>query len=110
MANFIIHDEKKYGVGDMISFTYTLKEGEKERKQVFKGILVQVKGSTLATKMITVRKVTKSGVGVERIIPLSSPFMTSMKLVKKGSAKRAKINFIRDLSDQQLTQSLYRKK
>ncbi len=110
MANFIVHEEKKYGVGDMISFTYSLKEGDKERKQVFKGILIQVKGSTPATKMITVRKVTRSGIGVERIIPLASPFMTSMKLVKKGSVRRAKINFIRKLSDQQLTQSLYQKK
>ena len=110
MANFIVYAEKKYGVGDMISFTYTLREGDKERKQVFRGILVQVKGSTPATKMITVRKVTRSGIGVERIIPLASPFMTGMKLVKKGSVRRAKINFIRELSNQQLTQSLYRKK
>jgi len=110
MANSIVHEEKKFGVGDMISFTYSLKEGDKVRKQVFRGILVQVKGSTPQTKMITVRKVTRSGVGVERIIPLASPYISGMKLVKKGNARRAKINFIRDLSDQQLTQSLYRKK
>ena len=110
MANFIKYQDKIYGVGDMISFSYALKEGEKERKQLFKGILVQVKGSTPATKMITVRKVTRSGIGVERIIPLSSPYISNMKLVKKGNVRRAKINFIRDLSDQQLTQSLYRKK
>jgi len=110
MANFIKYQDKTYGIGDMISFSYTLKEGEKERKQLFKGILIQVKGSTSATKMMTVRKVTRSGIGVEKIIPLSSPYISNMKLVKKGRVHRAKISFIRDLSDQQLTQSLYRKK
>jgi large subunit ribosomal protein L19 len=110
MSNFIIHNQKKYQVGDTISFTYTLKEGDKERKQLFRGILMKVKGSSPATKMITVRKISHSGIGVEKIIPLASPFLSNLKLVKKGHVRRAKINFIRNLSNQQLTQKLYQKK
>ncbi len=110
MANSFLLNEKQYRVGDMISFKYSLKEGNKERKQTFRGILVQVRGNTPATKSITIRKVTRSGIGVERIIPLSSPFVSNIKLIKKGRVKQAKIGFIRKLSEQQLTQKLYRKK
>jgi len=110
MANSFKYQEKLIQVGDMISLTYKLKEGDKERKQIFKGILIKVKGNTPATKMITVRKISRSGIGVERIIPLVSPLLLSLKQLKKSTNTKAKIYYIRNLSDQQLTQKLYRKK
>ena len=110
MANSFIYKEKSFHIGDLVSLTYKLKEGEKERKQIIKGIILQLKGSTPQTKMITLRKVTRSGIGVERIIPLISPFLVDIKLVKKGNTRRAKVYYIRNLSDTQLTQKLYRKK
>lgn len=110
MANSFKYQEKVICVGDTISLTYKLKEGDKERKQIFKGILIKIKGNTPATKMITVRKISRSGIGVERIIPLMSPLLVSIKVTKKGLNKKAKIYYIRNLSNKQLTQKLYRKK
>jgi large subunit ribosomal protein L19 len=107
MANFITYKETKFKIGDMISIDYLVKEGEKNRHQIFRGILMQVKGDSLETKMITVRKMTRSGIGVERIIPLNSPFIAKITLVKKGTVHRAKIGYIRDLSDQDLRRKLY---
>ena len=107
MANFIAYKEEKFKIGDMISINYLVKEGEKTRHQIFRGILMQVKGDSPETKMITVRKMTRSGIGVERIIPLSSPFISKITLVKKGTIHSAKIGYIRNLSDQELRRKLY---
>jgi len=107
MANFITYKETKFNIGDMISIDYLIKEDDKTRHQIFRGILMKVKGDSQETKMITVRKMTRSGIGVERIIPLNSPFIAKIILVKKGLATRAKINYIRDLSDQELRHKLY---
>lgn len=107
MANFISYKEAKFKIGDMISIDYLLKEGEKTRHQIFRSILMKVKGDSPETKMITVRKITRSGIGVERIIPLNSPFIAKITLVKKGVVRSAKINFIRNLSDQELRHKLY---
>jgi len=110
MANSFQYQDKTFVVGDTIALTYKFKEGDKERLQIFKGILIKLKGSTPETKMITVRKTSRSGIGVERVIPLFSPFLSEIKLVKKGNNRKAKIYYIRNLSGQQLIQKLYRKK
>ncbi len=110
MANYFKYQDKSFHIGDTISVSYKLKEGEKERKQIFKGVLLKLRGNTPQTKSITVRKVSRSGIGIERIIPLVSPFLSAIKLIKKGSNRKAKLYYIRNLSDQQLTQKLYRKK
>jgi large subunit ribosomal protein L19 len=60
--------------------------------------------------MITVRKITRSGVGVERIIPLFSPYIAGIKVVKTGKTRRSKIYFVRGLSEQDLRRKLYHKK
>ena len=110
MANSFKYQDNTYRIGDTVTLTYKIKEGEKERKQLFKGIIIKFRGQTPETKMLTIRKISKSGIGVERIIPLISPFIASIKLVKKGINRRAKIYYIRNLSGQKLTQQLYRKK
>ena len=102
MANSIIYKGTTISVGSTIGITYKFKEGEKERKQIFKGILIKIKGNTPQTKMITVRKIARSGTGVERIIPLVSPFLEKITVLKKIKARRAKLYFIRHLSQSQV--------
>lgn len=107
MAHSITFQDISYQVGDTVDLMYRILEGGKERQQRFTGIIIQVRGKSEATRMITVRRNTKSGIGVERIIPLASPFIASMKLVKKGAARRAKLFFIRELSDKNLRRKIY---
>ena len=106
MANSFTYKEKTIKVGSTIGVAYKFKEGDKERKQIFKGILMKIKGSTPQTKMITVRKISRSGIGVERIIPLISPFLEDISLLKKANPRRAKLYFIRNLSEQQVKAKL----
>ncbi|OGK22121.1 hypothetical protein A2866_03310 [Candidatus Roizmanbacteria bacterium RIFCSPHIGHO2_01_FULL_39_8] len=108
MANSFIYKDKSFRIGSTVSLTYRFKEGDKERRQIFKGILLQVKGSTPQSKTITVRKISRSGIGIERIIPLASPFLEEIKLVKKTEPKKAKLYFLRGLSDQKVKAKLAR--
>ena len=110
MANSIIYKENNYAVGDTISISYIIREGTKERQQLFQGILLQIRGADEANRMITVRKVSKTGIGVERIIPLSSPFIGDIKLVKRSSFTKSKLYFVRELSESQLRHKLYNQK
>lgn len=83
--------------GDTITVTYRIKEGDKERLQKFRGVVIQISGSTPFTKTFTVRKIA-SGVGVERIFPFQSPFIDSIELNKVGHVRRARIFYLRNLS------------
>lgn len=82
--------------GDTITVHYKIKEGNKERIQSFRGVVIQRKG-TGSTKTFTVRKIS-SGVGVERIFPLNSPFIDKVELNKVGKVRRARIFYLRDLT------------
>ncbi len=110
MANSFLYKDTRYKVGDTVSIDYKLKEGDKERIQVFKGIIVKVKGDSEENRMFTVRKLSKTGVGVEKIIPLLSPYIAKMELVKKSSYQKAKLYFIRDLTEQEVRAKLYQVK
>lgn len=106
MSNSFIYKDKTFSVGSTIGISYKFKEAEKERKQVFKGILTKIKGNTPQTKMITVRKISRSGVGIERIIPLVSPFLENISLLKKAKRGKSKLYFIRGLSEHQVRTKL----
>ena len=82
--------------GDTITVRYKIKEGNKERIQNFRGVVIQRKGSG-ATETFTVRKIS-SGVGVERIFPLNSPFIDGIDLNKAGKVRRARIYYLRNLT------------
>jgi len=111
MANQITFQDKSFAIGDTISVDYKIKEADgKERIQAFAGILLKVKGDTNENRMITVRKMSHDGIGIERIIPLMSPFIASIKLVKKSNYQKSKLYFVRELSDQKLRNKLYSKK
>jgi len=110
MSNSFLHKDKQYRVGDTIKITYKIREGEKTRNQIFAGVLLKIKGTDENTRMITVRKVSKSGIGVERILPLFSPHVLDVELVKSTSYQKAKLYFIRDLSEQKIKHKIYKKK
>lgn len=71
-----------------------IKEGEKERVQVFQGIIIAMRGKTPETKTMTVRKVS-FGVGVEKIFPLASPLLEKIEVVKIAKVRRSKLYYLR---------------
>jgi len=110
MANSFLYKETRYKVGDTVEIDYKLKEGDKERIQIFKGIILGVKGDSEANKMFTVRKISKTGTGIEKIIPVLSPYIAKMSLVKKSSFQKAKLYFVRGLTEQEVRTKLYQVK
>ena len=87
----------KFKAGDTLTVTYRIKEGDKERLQKFKGVVIQIKGGSPATKTFTIRKIS-NGIGVERIFPFNSPFIESIEVNKVGIVRRARIFYLRELS------------
>lgn len=83
--------------GDVVKVYRLIKEGEKERTQVFEGIVIAVKGRQSSSPTITVRKVS-FGVGVELILPMYSPQIEKIELVKRAKVRRAKLYYIRGKS------------
>lgn len=86
----------EFQAGDTITVTYKIIEGNKERLQSFRGVVIQIKGSG-KTKMFTIRKVS-NGIGVERIFPLYSPHIDSIEVNKRGVVRRARIFYLRKLT------------
>ncbi len=83
-----------FSVGDTINVHYTIIEGEKERVQIFQGVLIGRKGRGV-NETITVRRIVANE-GVERIFPLHSPRIAQIEVVRQGDARRAKLYFLRD--------------
>ncbi len=86
----------EFKAGDTLTVTYKIKEGDKERLQKFRGVVIQRRGAG-ATETFTIRKVS-NGVGVERIFPFASPFIESIVLEKRGKVRRARIFYLRNLT------------
>ncbi len=86
----------KFNAGDTITVNYKIKEGNKERVQAFRGVVIQRKGQG-KTATFTIRKST-SGIGIERIFPIASPFIESIEINKRGRVRRARIYYFRKLS------------
>ncbi len=86
-------DLPEFRVGDTIKVHYRIKEGSKERVQVFQGIVIQRRGAQIS-KTFTVRKIS-NGVGVERIFPLHSPNIQKIDVVRFGRVRRAKLFYLR---------------
>lgn len=85
-----------FSAGDTVTVHYKIKEGGKERTQLFKGLVIQRKGKS-TTETFTVRKIS-SGVGVERIFPVLSPAVEKIEVNKEGSVRRARIYYLRGLT------------
>ena len=82
--------------GDTITVDYRIKEGNKERIQQFKGVVIRISGEG-AKKRFTVRKMSEN-VGVERIFPIESPFIDGITVNKYGKVRRAKLYYLRALT------------
>lgn len=87
----------EFKAGDTLTVTYRIKEGDKERLQKFRGVIIQISGATPYTKTFTIRKIS-GGIGVERIFPFQSPFIESIEVNKVGHVRRARIFYLRALS------------
>jgi large subunit ribosomal protein L19 len=79
--------------GDTVKVHVKVKEGEKERIQMFQGVIIAIRGGGMRTSF-TVRKVS-SGVGVERVFPLNSPTVSKIEVLRHGKVRRAKLYFLR---------------
>ena len=84
----------KFGAGDTITVTVKITEGKKERLQAFQGVVLQRRGVGM-TETFTIRKMS-SGIGVERIMPVNSPHIDSIKVNKRGMVRRARIFYLRE--------------
>ena len=91
--------------GDMIKIFRKIKEGSKERLHAFQGTVIAIKGGQSSSKTITIRKVS-FGIGVELVLPLSSPQIEKIEFVKRTRARRAKLYFVRDKSVKVLSKKL----
>ena len=85
----------QFGPGDTLRVNVRVREGEKERIQVFEGICIARKGGGVS-ETFTVRKVS-GGIGVERIFPVHSPSLESIDVVRRGRVRRAKLYYLRAL-------------
>ena len=86
----------KFIAGDTVTVHYKIKEGNKERIQQFRGVVIQRNGVG-RTETFTVRKMS-GNIGVERIFPFSSPSIDKIEVNKHGKVRRAKIFYLRDLT------------
>lgn len=103
MANHIKWQDKiEFGVGDTLKVSLTVKEGEKVRSQLFQGIVIAIRG-TGEGKNFIIRKIASGGVGVERILPINSPVINGIEIIKKGKVRRAKLYYLRDLLGKKAT-------
>ncbi len=94
--NFVTKNElPSFKAGDTITVHYKIKEGDKERVQQFQGVVLQRSGEGV-TATFTIRKMSGT-VGVERIIPICSPFIDKIEVNKRGAVRRARIFYLREL-------------
>ena len=95
-----IKNEQEFHSGDVVKVFLRIKEGVKERTQMFEGLVIAVKGGQSSSPTITVRKVTHD-VGVEMIIPVGSKNVEKIELVKRAKVRRAKLYYVRTLTTKQ---------
>ena len=91
-------DLPDFKVGDIVKVHQKIREGEKERIQIFEGLVIARKGGTGVNATFIVRKIA-SGVGVERIYPLHSPNIAKLEIVKGGDVSKAKLYYVRGRQD-----------
>lgn len=93
-ADSVKKDLPSFEIGDTVRVSVNIKEGERERIQMFEGTVIARKGSGVA-ETFTVRRVSY-GVGVERVFPVHSPNVKDVTVVRKGRVHRAKLYYLRD--------------
>ena len=94
-ASQLKEDIPEFKAGDTVAVQVKVIEGDKERVQVFQGVVLQRRGSGV-NETFTVRKISE-GVGVERVFPLHSPKLANIEVLRRGRVRRAKLFYLRGL-------------
>ncbi len=90
----------EFRAGDTVNVGVRVVEGEKERIQNYKGIVIAIHGGSI-NKTFTVRKIS-NGVGVERVFPVYSPMLQSITIIRKGNVRRAKLFYLRGMTEKKI--------
>lgn len=91
-----LKERPEFRPGDTVKVSVKIKEGDRERIQLFEGLVIKKRGGGIS-ETFTVRK-NSYGVGVERTFPVHAPLVDKIEVVRKGKVRRAKLNYIRKLS------------
>ncbi len=91
--DYLKEDVPAFNVGDTVRVHVKIKEGSRERIQVFEGFVLKIQNGGIA-KTFTVRRIA-SGVGVEKTFPIHSPWVEKIEVVKRGKVRRARLNYMR---------------
>ncbi|KKQ52670.1 50S ribosomal protein L19 [Candidatus Woesebacteria bacterium RIFCSPHIGHO2_01_FULL_39_17] len=103
MTLTIIHKDTSFGPGDKIKVVQKIKEGEKNRLQIFEGMVIALSGRD-ENKSFSVRRIGAGQIGVERIFPLYSPTIEKIEVIKKGTKgiRRGKLYYTRGISKREI--------
>ena len=93
-ADSLKSDLPQFGIGDTVRVSVNIREGDRERIQMFEGTVIAKKGSGIA-ETFTVRRVSY-GVGVERVFPVHSPNVKDVQVVRRGKVRRSNLYYLRD--------------
>ena len=93
-AGSVKESTPEFGIGDTVRVSVKIREGDRERIQIFEGTVIARKHSGVS-ETFTVRRVSY-GVGVERVFPVHSPNVADIKIVRRGKVRRAKLYYLRD--------------
>lgn len=85
----------EFGPGDQVRVHQILRQADRERIQVFEGVVIRRRGSGLSATF-TVRKISHGGVGVEKTYPLYSPMIAKIEVVRRGDVRRARLYYLRE--------------
>jgi len=86
----------KFSAGDTVKVNFRIREGERERIQVFQGVVIRLQNGKGPAANFTVRRIT-AGIGIERVFPLHSPLVESLEVTRYGNVRRAKLYYLRGL-------------
>lgn len=103
MANSLTLGSTTFKVGDLVRVHIKVIEGEKERVQIYEGLVIGIRGRG-ENKTFTVRKIASQNIGVERILPAISPWIVKVEVKKTGRVRRAKLNYVRTKSNRAVSQ------
>ncbi|MCH7714012.1 MAG: 50S ribosomal protein L19 [Chloroflexi bacterium] len=85
-----------FGPGDSVKVNFRIREGDRERIQVFQGVVIRLQNGNGPAANFTVRRIS-GGIGIERIFPFYSPLVESVEVTRQGSVRRAKLYYLRGL-------------
>jgi len=86
----------RFSAGDTVRVNFRIREGERERIQVFQGVVIRLQNGKGPAASFTVRRIT-AGIGIERVFPLHSPLVDSLEVTRYGNVRRAKLYYLRGL-------------